>query len=58
MIFSRETPVKPEKIFALHDTRKGYIKFLPEGGIELDLHRKKWNEVYMEVKRIMEELGA
>ncbi len=33
------------------------VKFLPEGGIELDLRGKSWNEVFRELKGIMEELG-
>jgi hypothetical protein len=48
--------VKPEDIFALHETRKGHIKFLQEGGVELDLRGKKWNEIYTELKHTMEEL--
>ncbi len=56
ILFSRSTPVKPEDIFALHETRKGNIKFLPEGGVELDLRGKKWNEIYTELKRTMEDL--
>ncbi len=32
-------------------------KFLPEGGIELDLKGKSWNEIFRELKSIMEELG-
>ena len=57
MLFAPETPVKPESIFALHETRKGYIKFLPEGGIELDLRGKKWNEIYEELKGTIKELA-
>jgi transcription-repair coupling factor (superfamily II helicase) len=58
MLFAPETPVKPENIFALHKTRKGYIKFLPEGGIELDLRGKKWNEIYEELKGTIKELAT
>ncbi len=35
-----------------------YLKFLPEGGIELDLRDKPWYEVFRELKAIMEELGV
>ncbi len=58
IIFATETPVTPEKIFSLYKTRKGYIKFLPEGGIELDLRNKKWNQIFRELKGVMEELES
>ena len=57
VLFAPETPVSTDKIFALHDTRKKHLKFLPEGGVELDLRGKKWNDVYREVMGIMEELS-
>jgi transcription-repair coupling factor (superfamily II helicase) len=56
IIFAEETPVIPDKIFSLYKTRKGYIKFLPEGGIELDLRTKKWNQIFRELKGVMKEL--
>ena len=37
ILFAPETSVTPDQLFAIHNTRKGRIKFLPEGGIELDL---------------------
>ncbi len=57
MLFSPETPVTPEQIFGLHKGRKGYLKFLPEGGVEIDLRGIKWNEIFRELKGIMTELG-
>jgi transcription-repair coupling factor (superfamily II helicase) len=57
VLFAAETPVTPERVFSLHNTRKGYVKFLPEGGIELNLKGKPWDEVYGELKGVMEELG-
>jgi hypothetical protein len=57
MLFAPETPVKPETIFALHEARKGYIRFLPEGGVELDLRSKKWDQLYKEIKGTMKELA-
>jgi transcription-repair coupling factor (superfamily II helicase) len=56
ILFASETPVTPEQIFALYSARKGYIKFLPEGGIELDLRGKDWAGVYKELKGLMKEL--
>jgi transcription-repair coupling factor (superfamily II helicase) len=58
VLFAPETPVSTERIFALHDTRKKLLKFLPEGGIELDLRGKKWNDVYREVMGVMKELSG
>ena len=58
ILFAPETPVTPEQLFALHGTRKGSIKFLPEGGIELLLRGKPWKTVCNELKTVMEELGA
>jgi transcription-repair coupling factor (superfamily II helicase) len=58
VLFAPETPVSADKIFALHNTRKKQLKFLPEGGIELDLRGKKWDDVYREVMGVMKELGA
>jgi transcription-repair coupling factor (superfamily II helicase) len=57
VLFAPGTPVVPENIFSLHETRKGIIKFLPEGGFELDMRKKKWNIVYIELKKVMEALG-
>ena len=35
-----------------YDGRKGFLKFLPEGGIEMNLKGKKWDEVFKEVKDV------
>jgi len=56
ILFAPETPVTPEKIFSLYKGREGLLKFLPEGGIELNLRDKKWKEVFKEVKEILKEL--
>ncbi len=56
MLFAPETPTTPEQIFALHTTRKGKLKFLPEGGIEINMKGCKWHEIFGELKSIMEEL--
>ena len=56
IIFAPETSVTPEQIFALHATRKRYLKFLPEGGVEVNLKGGKWNDIFREIKGIMEEL--
>ena len=56
ILFADETEVTPDMLFAIHTTRKGQIKFLPEGGIELDLRGKKWDTVYEELRELLEEL--
>lgn len=58
IFFSTDTPVRPEEIFSLYKKRKGYMKFLPEGGIELDLRGKKWRDIFRELKEVMNELGS
>ncbi|RJQ56148.1 MAG: transcription-repair coupling factor [Nitrospiraceae bacterium] len=57
IIFAPDTAVPPQKIFSLHDTRKKILKFLPEGGVELDLRGKGWSDVVKELKSLMEDLG-
>ena len=58
ILFAPETPVSPEDLFALHETRKGRIKFLPEGGIELGLKGRNWDDTVKEIKEVMKELGC
>jgi transcription-repair coupling factor (superfamily II helicase) len=57
ILFAFDTPVTPENIFALYRSRKGFIKFLPEGGIELNLRGKKWDEVFRELQEVMKHLS-
>jgi len=56
VLFAPDSPVPSEKIFSLYESRKKYFKFLPEGGIELDLRGKKWCDIFRELKELMEEL--
>jgi transcription-repair coupling factor (superfamily II helicase) len=56
VLFAPDTPVTPENIFSLYESRKKYLKFLPEGGIELDLRGKNWRNIFRELKELMEEL--
>jgi len=56
ILFAHETSVTSQKIFSLIKNREKYFKFLPEGGIELDLRGKQWNEIFRELKGVMEEL--
>jgi len=56
IIFSPETPLRSESLFALQETRKGRIKFLPEGGVELDLRDRSWPDVFGEIKDVLKEL--
>ena len=56
ILFADETEVTPDMLFALHTGRTGMIKFLPEGGVELDMRGKKWLTVYEELRGLLEEL--
>ncbi len=56
--FAPETPLKPEKILALYRDEREFLTFLPEGGIELDLRKKKWADIFIVMKDILEELGG
>ncbi|MBI5050787.1 MAG: transcription-repair coupling factor [Nitrospirae bacterium] len=53
---SRLIGITPQKIFELYKSRKGYIKFLPEGGFELDLRDKHWQKIFSEIKDALTEL--
>ncbi len=55
IVFSPDTPVKPEDIFSLHNKKKRPVKFFPDG-FELDLKAAEWEKVYEEVYRALEEL--
>ncbi len=56
VIFAPMTGITPQKIFELHKGREGYIKFLPEGGVEIDLRGRTWQETFKELKDIIFEL--
>ena len=56
--FDQGTKVLPSKILSLWDSRKGYIKFLPEAGLELNLTSRSWKEIMMELTGVMEELST
>ncbi|MEE8329943.1 MAG: transcription-repair coupling factor [Thermodesulfovibrionia bacterium] len=58
VLFAPETEVTLQKILSIYKNRSKYLKFLPECGIEIDLRGKPWNEVYRELKVIMEEIGS
>ena len=58
ILFAPDTHVIPQQLFDLHTTRKGWIKFLAEGGIELNLKGKPWDRIFRELKGIMKELGS
>ncbi len=57
IIFAEDTPVMPEQIFSLQRARKGRIKFLPEGGIELNLKGQPWIEIFSELRSAFDELA-
>ncbi len=58
ILFAPETPVTSEKMFALYKGRENYLKYLPEGGIELDLRGRPWGEVFGELRGMMGELRS
>jgi transcription-repair coupling factor (superfamily II helicase) len=57
IFFADETEVTPEMLFALQGTRKGRVRFLPEGGMEIDMRGKKWEYVHDELRSVIDELG-
>jgi transcription-repair coupling factor (superfamily II helicase) len=58
IVFAPEAPVTSQQIFSLYKNREKNLKFLPEGGIELDLRGKEWNEIFIELKTVMEAIGG
>ncbi|MBI4850025.1 MAG: transcription-repair coupling factor [Nitrospirae bacterium] len=58
VIFAPDTTVTSQTIFSLYDTRKKMLRFLPEGGVELDLRGKGWGDVFKELKSLIEELDS
>ncbi len=56
VVFAPDSPVPSEKIFSLYNTRKKMLKFLLEGGVELDMRGKPWGDIFKELKRVVEEL--
>lgn len=56
IILSPETPVPSKKILLLYSAKRKYLKFVPEGGFELDLKGKPWGEMFIKLKDILEEL--
>ncbi|MDH4028452.1 MAG: hypothetical protein OEU95_06460, partial [Nitrospirota bacterium] len=57
IFFAAESAVTPETILALYSSGKVNIRFLPEGGIELDLRGRRWDEIFAELKGLMEGLA-
>ncbi len=55
VIFATNTKVTPQMLFSLYDKKKRHIKYLPDG-LEMDLKGKRWEEVFGELKGIMEKL--
>ncbi len=56
VVFSPDTPVKPEDIFGLHNKKKRPVKFFSDG-FELDLKGAEWEKVFDGVYRVLEELN-
>lgn len=57
IIFAPETSITPQNVLSLSKNREKYIRFLPEGGFELDLRGKQWNAIFIKLKEILEELS-
>lgn len=58
IIFASEAPVTSQQILSLYNTRKKILKFLPEGGVELDLRGKPWSDIFRELKKMIGELES
>ncbi len=56
IVFSPDTPVKPEDIFSLHSKKKRPVKFFPDG-FELNLNGAEWAKVFEGVYGALEELN-
>jgi transcription-repair coupling factor (superfamily II helicase) len=58
ILFAHNTLVTPEMLFSLYKKGGDPIKFLPEGGIELDLTGKEWGEIFKKVMGVLKDLSA
>jgi transcription-repair coupling factor (superfamily II helicase) len=56
IVFSPDTPVKPEDIFGLHNKKKRPVRFFPDG-FELDLKSAEWEKVFEGLYGALEELA-
>lgn len=56
IVFSPDTPVKPEDIFGLHNKKRRPVKFFPDG-FELDLKSAEWEKVFEGLYGALEELN-
>ena len=54
-VFSPDTPVQPDQLFALQKKRKSLIRLFPDG-FELNLKGLQWKMIFEEVYKVMEEL--
>ncbi|MBI5639152.1 MAG: transcription-repair coupling factor, partial [Nitrospirae bacterium] len=57
VLFSADTPVQPAHVFSLQHSRKGKIRFLPQG-FELDIRGAGNEKVYEELRKALEELSS
>ncbi|MBA4374080.1 MAG: transcription-repair coupling factor [Thermodesulfovibrio sp.] len=55
VVFSPDTPVQPDDIFGLQHTRKGLMKFLPDG-FELTLKMIGFEQVFVTLHELLQEL--
>jgi len=58
ILFAPDTPVTPEMLFSLYKEDGDPVKFLPEGGIELNLSGKAWGELFKKVMDVLKDLSA
>lgn len=58
ILFAPETPVTPEMLFSLYNKGGDPVKFLPEGGVELNLTGKGWEEIFKKIMGVFKNLSA
>ncbi len=56
ILFSDKTPITPERLYALYKKRERPLRFLPEGGIEVDLKGIGQKELIQELKEFLKLL--
>jgi transcription-repair coupling factor (superfamily II helicase) len=56
ILFAPGVSVGPETLFELQKKRDRYLRFLPQGGIELNLRGKTWDRTFRELRGILQEV--
>jgi transcription-repair coupling factor (superfamily II helicase) len=58
IFFSTETPVTPRQLISIFNEREQRISFLREGGVEIDMREKTWQEIHHTLLEVMEEMRS